>query len=208
MSKYHDDASVASHPGGVVLSDEKLKRFHPKLYTRWSRFLGRLPLWFPVDRFGLSHRYRDIVDEHVRLGDSRAALVMSIDPLLVAAYTDELDCVAILRFDPWVREAYNLNVGDRLLTVNTYTPLRAAPVASDLTFGSQQYGRYSDFWPIIAEFIAADLQPIRNRKSRIDKAEWQRTRDLAEPILAAPRVPFRYGAPLMSFAPIAPAASA
>ena len=36
--------------------------------------------------------------EHLEHGDSRAAIVISTDPeLLIAAYTDELDCIAMLR---------------------------------------------------------------------------------------------------------------
>ena len=42
---------------------------------------------------------RTYLKEQLLHGDSRAAVVVSVDPLLlVAAYTDELDCVALLRF--------------------------------------------------------------------------------------------------------------
>ena len=61
------------------------------------------------------------IAEHLEHGDSRAAIVVSTDPeLLIAAYTDELDCVAMLRLpkEPLVSK-YSLLRGSRLLTVNT-----------------------------------------------------------------------------------------
>ena len=62
------------------------------------------------------------IAEHLEHGDSRAAIVVSTYPaLLIAAYTDELACVAMLRLpkEPLVSK-YSLLRGSRLLTVNTY----------------------------------------------------------------------------------------
>ncbi|UCG33771.1 MAG: hypothetical protein JSU68_03880 [Phycisphaerales bacterium] len=201
MSKYHDDATVASDAGRITLSDEKLRRFHPELYKPWARFLGLLPLWFPTHWFGTSFRWRDVIEEHVRLGDSRAALVMATDPVIVAAYTDELDCVALLRFDSWVREHHNLRESDRLLTVNTYVDPDDGPPAPDLIFGPQQCCRWVDFWPIIADFVTDDAARLAARKAQIDDAEWERTRRMAARLLARPKVPPRDGAPMHSLIP-------
>jgi len=41
----------------------------------------------------------EAISNHLKMGDSRAAVVISIHPkLVIAAYTDELDCVAMLQF--------------------------------------------------------------------------------------------------------------
>src|SRR5262249_51250149 len=63
---------------------------------------------------------RIYIEEQLQHGDSRAAIVVCTAPLLVAAYSDELDCIAMLRFPNTFAEEYKLWVGSRLLTVNTY----------------------------------------------------------------------------------------
>ena len=42
------------------------------------------------------------------------------EPLVVAAYTDEMCAVALLRFPRWLCTERGLEVGARLLTANTY----------------------------------------------------------------------------------------
>lgn len=198
MSKYHDDETRASDPGGVRLSDEKLRRFHPELYTARAALLARLPLWFPVHLIGTSQRWRDVIDEHIRLGDSRAAMVMTLEPLIVAAYSDELDCVALLEFAQWVRNEHGLCQYDRLLTVNTYSSPDQTPEARDLIFGPKQCGQWVDFWPIIADFVTDDADHLQSRKARIGEEEWDRTWRMGERLMTNPKAKPRVGAPLHS----------
>jgi len=55
------------------------------------------------------------LDDVLRLGDSRAAVVASVDPLVVSAYRDELDAVILVRFpDPLVKQ-YSLAEADLLM---------------------------------------------------------------------------------------------
>ena len=146
-----------------------MRQFHPELYqSSWIDFFKS-----PARVFWLT-RHR----EHLLCGDSRAAMVTSIAPLLVAAYTDELDCVAILKFPTNLVLEYGLNIGDRLLTVNLYTS-GGIPVA-DLSDGPLSYHRYSNFFPFIAEFLSEDRIHIEYRKSQIAESEWERTKRLAD----------------------------
>ena len=80
-AQHHDPNSRASDAVGVSVDDAKMKQLCPGLYGFWNSIFGSQ----------LAQ-----LKEHVKLGDSRAALVVSLNPLLVAAYTDELDCVAML----------------------------------------------------------------------------------------------------------------
>jgi hypothetical protein len=134
----------------------------------------------------LAHRaqFEEMLDEHLQLGDSRAACVISIEPLVVAAYTDELDCVAMLGFPDWLAEEHRLNVGDRLLTVNTYRAGegsglvlaggRPDGIALDLEAGPGHTGRWINFYPVIAEFVSDDVERIAQRKAAISEKEWAR----------------------------------
>lgn len=183
-----NDNTAASDPGGIRLSHAKLRRFHPELYEPkglW-RWLGRRS---PMQEFWLTRK-----TEHLLHGDSRAALVVSVQPLLVAAYTDELDCIALLHFPPELVAEYGLQVWTRLLTVNLYA-FGSTPVA-DLENGPASYRRYSNFDPLIAEFVSDDLPRIEYRKAEIPEAEWQRTAALAHAYLGKHEPLARDGRPM------------
>jgi hypothetical protein len=188
-----DDRSQASHPGGIRLSEEKARRFEPGLYEPRGvfRLLGRLSPW---QRF-----YQARLVEHLLHGDSRAAVVMSVSPLLVAAYTDELDCIAMLGFPAELVQEYGLQVGSRLLTVNLYVSGRE-PVA-DLDPGPASYGRYKNFGPAIAEFLSDDREQIEARKRKISEQEWAHTVELGRAYLARYGPKARDGRPLESEMP-------
>lgn len=180
--------SWASNPGGVRLSHDQVRLFHPDLYRRNPLFalLGRPS---PLQSF-----WQTRFEEHLMHGDSRAALVVATRPLLVAAYTDELDCVAVLAYPERLVSELSLEVGKRLLTVNLYQPGQQ-PVA-DLERGPGAYDRNCNFSPLIAEFVSSDVERIEARKSEIDEAEWERTRQLAEAYLAKTNGKVRDGNPM------------
>lgn len=130
-------------------------------------------------------------------GDSRAALVMSIEPLLVAAYTDELDCIAMLSFPNNLVTEYGLECGTRLLTVNLYA--RVGAHASDLVNGPASSHRYTNFTPLIAEFVSNDHTRIEERKRNIEETEWQRALEYGQVHLSNHYGQFRNGLPLYSW---------
>jgi hypothetical protein len=192
VSKFHDDRTAASDPGGVHLSREKFHRLEPLS-------AGRPAAW--AQRFGTREKFEEMLDEHLRLGDSRAACVLSVEPLLVAAYTDELDCVAVLRFPFWLVADHNLKVDDRLLTVNTYS--RGGPVAPDLQGGPKQTLRYGNFYPVVAEFVSEHARKIARRKAEIAEGEWARCLRMGREYLSRHPGRCRDGSPFWSNQPAA-----
>jgi hypothetical protein len=184
-SRHHDDSTYASDPIPVEVADERLQRFCPELYG-WS------------GRKAQHKRLREIIFEHMSFGDSRAAVVVSDDPLLVAAYTDELDCVAILRFvlRPQIPE---LPVGSRLITVNTYK--RGPRLDGDLFPGPLRIDRWTGFYPIIADFICVNQAVVDCRKAEIDEQEWERTFHFGMEYLKAHPGTSRDGSPCKSATP-------
>ncbi len=165
--------SQASDPLDVRLSPAKLRRLCPELFEsrgNWIAWLDRII----GSRAALIFQIAD----HLSHGDSRAAVVVSVAPLLVAAYTDEMDCIAMLRFpDNWASQ-FNLHVRDRLVTVNRYT--LGGPLVPDLEHGRLSYNRFSNFLPLIADFLTDDSDRLRHRKLKIGEDEWVRTWVLAE----------------------------
>ena len=116
------------------------------------------------------------MDEHLQLGDSRAAIVLETSPLLVAAFTDDLDCVVILSFPNHLVEEHRLEPGSRLLTVNTYSE----ETAIDLFEGPRDHGSWGNYHPAISDFMSDDRDRIEARKASIGEAEWGRCAAMAQ----------------------------
>jgi hypothetical protein len=192
VSKYHNDHTAATDPGGIRLSRLRSRRLEP--------LASKMPNW-TAGRFANRDEFDQMLDEHMQLGDSRAACVMSVEPLLVAAYTDELDCVTLLGFPAWLVEEYRLKAGGRLLTVNTYT--RGQHIAPDLAVGPRQLGRWVNFFPVIAEFVSDDLEQIAGRKAMITEEEWARCEYLGRASLRIHPNRRRNGSPFWSGQPVA-----
>lgn len=161
-----DNRTRALHPGKLRISHEKMRKLHPELYSPNVLF-PVLRLVSPWHR----KRYRQM-ERHLKNGDTRAAVVVSLQPLIIAAYTDELDGVALLNFPESYIEEYGLEMGSRLLSVNTYTRGRVPVV--DLKNGPRAEGRYCNFSPWIADFLSDDRHRIDRHKQRIKESEWNR----------------------------------
>lgn len=190
MSRHHDDTTRADEPGCVTLSLTKLKRLHPELFGTWAGLRN-------VFRRGSIETSVEIIAEHMGFGDARAAVVVGIAPLLVAAYSYELDCAAVLAFDDSFARDYRLELGSRLFTVNTY---RRGTLAVDLVQGPASRGRWKNVHPCIAEFLSDDIEYIEVRKREIAEAEWTRARVCGQEWVARGARP-RDGRPLKSFLP-------
>jgi hypothetical protein len=195
VSEYHNDKTAASDPGRLTLSPPMLRRLQPELFGVRSLFVRHA--W---GRRTLSARQTvDMIAEHLGCGDTRAALVAGTAPLIVAAYTDELDCVVLLRFPDWLTAEHKLKPGRRLLTVNTYG--KGKRTAPDLQEGSGALHQWTNYYPLIAEFLSADIDRMAARKQAIDTAEWHRAAKLAERLMRQPNPSVRDGRPLWSNRP-------
>ena len=165
----------ASDPGGLTASDAKLRVLRPDLYG-FQGFRRKVR-----EAVGLDWKQREYIDEHLLNGDSRAALVVSTAPLLVAAYTDELDCVAIVGYPDEFVEEYGLREGSGLLTINTY--FRHIQPDVDLVPGPKSTGNWTGFHPMIAEFVSDDSARIEQRKAEIPDQEWRRAHRMGKAYL-------------------------
>lgn len=198
MTETLDDNTAASNPGGFRLSSAKLKILQPELYGRFAWF-G----WYLVDGKIKSRRsyWLTRIEEHLLYGDSRAAVVVGTSSLLVAAYTDEIDCVVLLRFQDRFVSEYNLERGSRLITVNTYDYDEGSSYEIDLNPGPEAGEYYQNFMPLIADFFTDDVERLNARKAGISEEEWQRAEDMGQAYLSQNYAPPRDGRPFWSFLP-------
>jgi Fe-S cluster assembly iron-binding protein IscA len=169
--------SRASDPGQLLLSEDKLRRLQPDLFSSEPGFFGRV-LGRRLDP-GLQE-FREGLAEHLLRGDSRAAVVVSITPLVVAAYTDELDCVALLKFPDYLVSEHRLQVGSRLLTVNLYHRAASGERPRDLVPGPKDTRQFTNYTPLIADFLATNADRVDRRKQAISDDEWARTTEMGE----------------------------
>jgi hypothetical protein len=209
VSKFHDDNTVASNPGNIRLSRERFQRLEPLSDGVPNVWLGAV---------ASREEFEELLDEHLRVGASEAACVISVEPLLVAAYTGELDCVAMLNLPSWLAEEHGLEAGRRLLTVNTYYP--DPPVAEDLLPGPKRYTnnkiryllsflrpsllgppRWTNFFPVIADFFSKDVKRIYRRKANIPEKTWIRCHEMGTEYLRNFPEKWRYGTPYRSSFP-------
>jgi len=103
-----DKSTYATTPGGVSVSTKKLKMMRPDLYG--LKALVSILAWYE----------KKYIKENLKYGDSQPAIVMSKKPLVVAAYSEDIDCVALLKFPDEYAEMYNLDIKSRLISINTY----------------------------------------------------------------------------------------
>lgn len=186
-------ASIATRPGLVPLSEERLKRFQPELWDiePW--------MFWRRSQYKFNLKFRTQVAEQLRYGMAEPAIVTLLDPLVIACYTDELDCVVYIHFEdempphPQYGEWYpkglareciqrhRLQVGSRLLCVCTYWPMSDwEDYSLDLIPGPLAREVYCNFMPYIADFLTVHPQRVEERKRMIGEHEWERCQELAD----------------------------
>jgi hypothetical protein len=172
MSRFHDDRTFATNPGSLAISWAKIRELDPELMTDRTFRCGPIcPVEHP------SSEMRGRFEEHLQLGDSQPALVVSLAPLVVAAYSIDIDACVLLSFPASFVEQYELAIGARLLTVNTYTNVQAKGAserlyAVDLVPGPRRTG-WSNFVPLIADFVCDDAERVHARKQSIAADLWE-----------------------------------
>ncbi len=128
-----------------------------------------------------------------------AAVVVSLAPLLVAAYSREMDCVMPLEFDSKLVDEYGVNRGSRLLSMVNY---RAdTEVAADLLPGPDATGRVKNFHPAIADFITDDVDGVARLKQDVEEEDWKKAAAYGDRLLRRPGLRPRDGRPLESMEP-------
>jgi hypothetical protein len=187
-----DPSTYATLPGGVGLSHRKAAVLHPEYFDQ--KGLQILAVWKTLAAPIESEK----LEQWLRHGDCNPAIVCSLDPLLVSAYSEDLDCVAMLLFDSRVRAAFSPSPNQRLLSVNVYF---TSGDARDLSRGPLAYPNWANFQPLIADFLTEDLERVQANKDEIPEHQWLRAEFLTDDYLSKGCFWVRDGRPLYSFKP-------
>lgn len=157
-------AGIAENQANVKFSYKKYYSFRNKINTKVS------------EKF-YSDMCIDNVTRALFYGDTQPALVVSVSPLTVAAYSDEIDGVLMLRFPDDFVEKYGLYPGMRLTTSNVY--FRCEQFPDDIIVGEHFCRRYNDFLPIVQLFIGKGDEKIKAKTALFGEDVWSRVSEKA-----------------------------
>lgn len=160
-----DNTTVASSPGNVYLSIEKLKLLSPSIFTLKFKLLGY------ILKILRGYTIINSLEERVFYGDSQPAIVISTTPLIIAAYSEDIDCVVLIKFPDKFTEMYNLYPKSKLISINTY--LQGNEFQKDLSPGDNCHYTWVGYTPIIGEFITNNLDILEEKKSNISEDLWE-----------------------------------
>ena len=189
MSKYHDDSTFATDSIGVELNLDKLKFLMPEIFSPIQKLKYKLKKW------GLSS-YIERIWEHIKLGDSQGAIVVKTNPLLIAAYNEDIDCVVMLKFERKIQDKFNFKVKDRLICVNTFGS--TSNLQSDLIPGENNSEMWTLVHPIIADLISDSEIQLERRKKEIGESGYEYIWKLANEYLEKKSGVHRNGKPFYS----------
>lgn len=168
MRQYVDPNSFADNAGGISVSKKKFTYIRDKVL--------KIPFLKKIDY----NRQFDRVNAFLCQGDTQPALVISLHPLVISAYSDEMDAVVLLQFPDKLADMYGLREGTRLVTSNVYRYGTGSEVASDIIPGSGYMHRYSNVIPIVQLFFSDDEEYIKSRIRLFDEDQWDRLQALTE----------------------------
>ena len=154
----------ATNQGNVRFSYKKYYSFRNRII---NNFRGRLRADMRIDSVSRALFY----------GDIQPALVTSLSPLTIAAYSDEIDSVLMLRFPDEFVDMFNLYLGMRLTTSNIY--FRGMAFPEDILVGKNFCRNYTDFLPIVQLFLGKNDEKIKANAEMFDEKVWARVAEQA-----------------------------
>lgn len=158
MSYFDSFYSSASLPGMLPMSKEKYRNIiknHLKLSGVQS---NEVIMNFPF------------FNENFIYGDTQPAIVVSLSPLVISAYSDELDAVLFLKFPEELAASYGLREGMRLTASNCYPS--AKTLSKDIFPGKNYNGHFKDFMPMIHLFFSYDDERALELTSNFSENMW------------------------------------
>ncbi|MDE6789775.1 MAG: hypothetical protein K2J47_10720 [Ruminococcus sp.] len=166
MGSYTDPNTYAENAGNVSLSETKFAQVRDDILK--VSFLGKSQYNSNFER----------INDFMLNGDTQPAVVYSVNPLIISAYSDEMDGVVFLEFPDQLTEMYNLQKGTRLVTSNVYKYGNKA--VKDIKVGAGYLKRYSDFTPIVQLFLTDRENYVRRRTMLFGEEVWDMVNRLTE----------------------------
>ena len=108
-------------------------------------------------------------------GDANMAKVVSLNPLVIAAYSYDFESVVMLQFDDFFAKKYNLQVGDRLMASCMYPGREIFDRPLDMVISDDNESAWGDVSPYIALFFAEDEEFCKFKTNLMfEEKDWER----------------------------------
>jgi Protein of unknown function (DUF3239) len=172
-SRFMDDSTRASNPGGVILKPLVWLRHHPlRLALLTGAVLGVLALsvfgawWWLLLLLPLGYNTRQHLlkwQEYFRFGDSNGGLVVAVNPTLVAVATNfqkRYGRYPVLKIIPYRKPA---RLGDRIATVAVYAA------------SNEQLPYWRDFYPVPVDYATDDEATLAQALGSYGPEQWAET---------------------------------
>ncbi len=155
------------NPGLFKLDKKKLKKLRPETFNFIRMmFVGN----------DSSSNYSVQLND----GDIQTAVVVSVDPLLVACYTDDMDAVVLQCYPKELGEKMGWQLNTRLVTTASYNGLGTVRRNKDIFEGPNSKKKFKSYGPIIADLYATDMAYVERKKSEIPDVLWEKTAELGK----------------------------
>ncbi|MDJ1471903.1 hypothetical protein [Xanthocytophaga flava] len=178
---YMDTNTVATNSKPFTLSDRKFRYLFPEYYKPvrkgvLSRIFGNSSEEYVYDVECAKNNFngadhRKYISEVIQFGTIHGAVVIEVNPLRIAAYNSDLDCVVMLEFPAHFVTTYKLQKNQKLITANSFG--NADKVQGDLIPGKGNGGYWQRVHPCIVDFLTDDLELLKNVKNSIEDDEWR-----------------------------------
>lgn len=159
--------SYATNPGRLLIDNKKWKEIAKAYHLNLSK------------RIKMALNSAE-VQRRLFYCDTQPAVVMCLAPLLVAAYSTDMDAVVLLSFPAELAKKNGLKLHDRLITVNGYGD--TGDISDDI-FPGKHYQAWTNFAPIIGDLISTDYEQLAKHKANIPEWLWQYVYKLGEDYL-------------------------
>lgn len=149
----------------LTISDSKYEMLEPELYG-----YKKAPLTIKKGVPANVKKYIKTVFQH---GICNPAFVYQLNPLIIVAYSYEIDCIIPIQFPKTYQPPVVLKLNQRLLSVNTYGRNNDV-IEDDLIEGPESINEWKDFAPHIAELYSDDISLIKEKKAAIEEKYWEK----------------------------------
>ena len=157
------------NPGKFKMDKKLVKQLRPEVYSfkQTMTDLGDLP---------------SMLKDSMKKGDTQPAVVVSVDPLLVACFAADMDAVALLCLPTEYGMLRNYQVGTKLLTVNSYDldKMNKKRRSEDIFEGEHTSGRFRMYGPLIADLYTKNTKRLEEIKAQIPEEVWNYVAELGE----------------------------
>ena len=154
------------NPGMFDLDKTRLKKLRPGIYNPLHIMFG--------GQFDSPSGIGAIMND----GDIQTAVVVSVKPLLVSCYSEDMDAAVLLCYPEELGTAKGWEVGTRLIATMKYNAYGTVRRNKDIYPGPNADKSSKSCGPVIVDLYTDETEYLARKKSEIPEYMWEKAMDL------------------------------